>query len=92
MSWVSSFKHIYKKTKLCFFFLPHWKDRVTEQVQRHTLFKLQTKLVHCVCIRLDSVLLSIAIIPHMQSDTFVPLEWTRRPPVVPTPSKPPLSY
>lgn len=86
MLWVLLWAHI-QKTKLQSLLFPHRKDHVSEQAQRHTLFNLQRKLAHCVCIRLDSVLLSLPIIPHMQSDTIVPLERTRQPPVVPSPSK-----
>lgn len=83
----SCYGHIYKNTKLQSLLFPHGKDRVSEQAQRHTLFNLHRKSVHCVCIRLDSVLLSLPIIPHMQPDTIVPLERTRQPPVAPSPSK-----
>lgn len=55
-----------------------------------TFFLLSSRVgALCVCVRLGTVFLSLlpTHIPHWESDTIVPQEWTRQPPVLSFPPK-----
>lgn len=57
--------------KVSVFFL--FKYHLTAEAQRHSLFKLQTKLAHCVCIGLGTWFLSLFLPPSFNISNLTPL-------------------